>query len=381
MSHRPTRILFPYVGDTIGGSHFSSILLVQELVKQEAYEPVVALHDVGGPLAPWLKDKGITPIHIPLSRFVTGNPRQPIRQLFFWLYITPYLALKLRHLNIDIVHTHDLRMHFSWLWAARLAGKKHIWHKRNQRKDSRAWGLIMRQASFVLNVSKYTMGRLNKWIPKDRISVADNPFTPPPPIDSAEAKSRLYKEMGWPLEDRLIITVGTVSRFKRTDIFLKTGSEIIKRSDIPCRFVVLGRTDGQDKQLEADIKNLGIEHCTCIAGFRNDVQDWIAAADMLVSPSENEPLGRSIIESMMMGTPVIVSDSGGNREILTQPRLGKIVALDDHIAFADSAIDWLKSPELAEQTAREAQQYALGRFRVEAHVDAVTKVYKRLMTQ
>lgn len=374
-----SRILIPYVGDTIGGSHFSSTILVQALKQSTEYEPVVALHDINGPLAPWLRDQGIEPIHIPLRHFVTGNPKTPIRQFLIWLWITPYLARTLKKLDIQLVHTQDLRMHFSWLWAARLARRPHIWHKRNQRRDSRLWGFLIGQATFLITVSKYSMGGLQRWIPPQKTAVVDNPFTLPTGIDSLAAAKRIYQEMGWPEGDKLIITVGTVSRFKRTDIFIETCAQIVKRSNIRCRFAILGRTNNRDQELADTLLSLGIADRVCVAGFRNDVQDWIAAANILISPSEDEPLGRSIIEAMMLGTPVVVSDSGGNREIITRPDFGKVVPLDNPQAFADAAIQILENEEASHTMATQAQQYATTRFRTKSHVNAMTDIYRKLL--
>ena len=59
----PLRILFPYVGDTVGGSHISSLTLAQAL-DPGRYEVVVALHG-RGQLDEYLARLGIAPVAAP----------------------------------------------------------------------------------------------------------------------------------------------------------------------------------------------------------------------------------------------------------------------------------------------------------------------------
>ena len=373
-----SRILFPYVGDTIGGSHFSSSLLIQALQQSEEFEPVVALHQMDGPLLPWLQARGIQPIHIPLHRFVSGNPKHPLRQLLTWLRITLPLSRELKKLNVQIVHTNDLRMHFSWLWAAKLAGVLHVWHKRNRRNEGRFWGTIMRLPDQVLGVSEYTLGGFRKWLSPERAVAIDNPFVLPPNEKLAGARERILEVLGATQDERIIITIGTVSRSKRSEFFIRVCAEIHAKSRHACRFVILGRTNGKEAELQALAESLGIADRLLVAGFRNDVEDWIAGADLLISPSVDEPLGRSIIEAMLLGTAVIASDSGGNREIITDAALGTLVPLDDLQGFTDSAVNLLDSSEMLDSMTTAARHYSRNRFSLETHAAAVMQIYRSM---
>ena len=52
-----TRVCFPFVGDSLGGSHMSTLLLIEGLARSR-YEPVLVVHEEG-PLTAHLKARDI----------------------------------------------------------------------------------------------------------------------------------------------------------------------------------------------------------------------------------------------------------------------------------------------------------------------------------
>jgi glycosyltransferase involved in cell wall biosynthesis len=69
-----------------------------------------------------------------------------------------------------------------------------------------------------------------------------------------------------------------------------------------------------------------------VLGERSDVPRLLAAADVLVMPSEREGLSLAVLEAMGRGLPVVVSDGLGNPE--TVATAGVVVPLGDVSAFA-----------------------------------------------
>ena len=69
-----------------------------------------------------------------------------------------------------------------------------------------------------------------------------------------------------------------------------------------------------------------------VLGERSDVPRLLAAADVLVMPSEREGLSLAVLEAMGRGLPVVVSDGLGNPE--TVATAGVVVPLGDVRAFA-----------------------------------------------
>ncbi len=66
-----------------------------------------------------------------------------------------------------------------------------------------------------------------------------------------------------------------------------------------------------------------------------EVASWLAAADVMALASASEGLANVWIEALACGTPVVTTDVGGVREVITGPDAGLIVAADP-LAFADA---------------------------------------------
>ena len=60
-------ILFPFVGDSVGGSHWSAINLFTELQTRININPTIVLHIADGPLSKHLDSLGIPYDVVPLS--------------------------------------------------------------------------------------------------------------------------------------------------------------------------------------------------------------------------------------------------------------------------------------------------------------------------
>ncbi len=66
----------------------------------------------------------------------------------------------------------------------------------------------------------------------------------------------------------------------------------------------------------------------------DEVADWVAACDMLALVSRVEPLGVVALEALAGGRPVVATRIGGTREVVPDPRAGRVVDPLDPAAIA-----------------------------------------------
>ena len=125
--------------------------------------------------------------------------------------------------------------------------------------------------------------------------------------------------------------------------------------------------------------SLGIASQVYIAGFRYPVEQWIAGMDVLVATSEWEAFGRTLVEAMALGTPVVASRAGGHVEIIDDGRTGLLVSPNDPDAFATAAYRVLTDVALAGRLTEEGRKGALDRYSLENHVRRVTAIYDGLL--
>jgi glycosyltransferase involved in cell wall biosynthesis len=79
-------------------------------------------------------------------------------------------------------------------------------------------------------------------------------------------------------------------------------------------------------------------------------------ADIYLNSSNIDNMPGSIIESFACGLPVVSTNAGGIRYIVTHGRTGLLVPKNDFEAMASWAIRLLETPELAESIARNAYE-------------------------
>jgi ectoine hydroxylase-related dioxygenase (phytanoyl-CoA dioxygenase family) len=82
-------------------------------------------------------------------------------------------------------------------------------------------------------------------------------------------------------------------------------------------------------QLRARVAELGLEEQVRFLGRRDDVEALMAAADIFVMPSFEEPFGLVFCEAMAMGKPVVALDDGGTPEVVEHERTGLLSARGD----------------------------------------------------
>src|SRR3546814_16641998 len=96
-------------------------------------------------------------------------------------------------------------------------------------------------------------------------------------------------------------------------------------------------------------------------GFRHPSEPWMAACDALLVTAVDEPFGRTLIEAMLLETPDIAANSGGNPEAIEDGENGLIVPPDDPESFADAALALIDDPARAQRIAVTAHEQALSR--------------------
>ena len=84
---------------------------------------------------------------------------------------------------------------------------------------------------------------------------------------------------------------------------------------------------------------------------------WLCAADAVVLPSEREGLANAWIEALACGTPLVIPDIGGAREVVSSPSAGRI-AERSPAAIADALKDLLANPPESAAVAASAARFS-----------------------
>jgi glycosyltransferase involved in cell wall biosynthesis len=150
------------------------------------------------------------------------------------------------------------------------------------------------------------------------------------------------------------------------------------------RLLLLGggtpqRPRGTQDELEALAATLGIADRVRFLGRREDVARVVAAADLAVLCSRGENLPLAVLEYMEAGTPIVATDVGGVRELVTDGVHALVVAPDDPAALAQAIDAVLTDRAAAQERAVRAQARRRERFDWDTIGGQVRALYDELL--
>lgn len=138
---------------------------------------------------------------------------------------------------------------------------------------------------------------------------------------------------------------GAVQERKDVLTFVRAAA-ILKYTHPDIHYLIIG--DGPVSYLhkvKQEIVKNSLENDVHFLGYRNDIPQLLASVSVLVSSAIYEPFGRTIIEAMAAGKPVVATRSGGPQEIIEDGSSGFLVDVGDAAAMASRIAKLLNDPE------------------------------------
>lgn len=372
------RICFPFVGDSIGGSHKSTILLIKGLLSNGEFQPIIVLHEKG-PLAAYLDDQQLDYVVLPLPAYAGSVPKIS-RILISVIRVTGILLKFIKKNNISAVHGNDLRINLSWPVATRLAGASYIWHQRVVLKSaSPFWKAIPFLANHVICISKTVESRL-AFVRKCKRSTIYNPFDFQTVVaDKHKCKRELLDDLGLDSDTVLIGFVGSLNPQKRPKVFIRTAAELQNLGVPKCAYVLIGKgTDTQKQELQELVRKKDLRNFFYL-GFCDPIETYLASFDVLVAPAVDEGFGRVIVESLMQKVPVVASNSAGHTEIIEDRVTGILTEVDDHEDLAGEVVSVIEDEHLRKKLAEQGFNDVISKYDKSRHISQVSDLYKKII--
>ena len=133
-------------------------------------------------------------------------------------------------------------------------------------------------------------------------------------------------------------------------------------------------------QLEALSREMGLQLGVRFWGLRGDVSNLMNAADAFVMSSSWEGLPNALIEAQACGLPAVVTDVGGNAEVVIHEETGFIVPPQNPDALAEAMLRLMSLPaEMRQQMGALARQRVEQQFSLESVVTQWENLYYELL--
>lgn len=284
--------------------------------------------------------------------------------------------------RIDILHAHDFYSSLLGAAAARLAGVRVIACQRHLKLTDRrvheiGTRVIHRLAHRMLVNSEAIRDRiLDQGIARPRkIRVIRNGVRSA--IFDTDAREELCRELGIDSEAKLIGIVARLQLVKGHRFFIEAAARVLRNE--PHANVILVGDGPLRSEIEEQAAALGIGDRVRFLGDRTDVARLVSALDLLVLASLHEGSPNAVMEAMSAGVPVVATEVGGTKELITDRETGYLVPAADAEALAEGMLFALSDQANRANVLAAARRRVNELFGMERMVESVEELYDELM--
>lgn len=187
-----------------------------------------------------------------------------------------------------------------------------------------------------------------------------SPSVPPP-------KSRKQKT---------VVHISNFRPLKRVGDVVKIFAKI--RETVDARLFLVG--DGQESmKAEQMVRDLNLGDSVVFFGVVDEIHPLLAAADLLLLPSESESFGMAALEALASGVPVVGSTVGGIPEVVEHGVSGYLAPVGDVGAMADFALRILTRPAETKTMSRMARKRAADLFDYRGIITQYESLYESML--
>ncbi len=352
----------------IGGTEQVIKNLIEGSDKTRFEMSVFCLEQPLGPFGEMLVEQGIE---------VSGLNRQP----GFDISVIKKLRKHLKNNKIDVLHCHQ---YTPWVYGTLASQGLDIpiiftEHGRFY-PDRTSWKrflinpLLARLTSRITAISKATKEALIdfEFIPRYRISVIYNGISPLAlsPEVSANLKSELGIDQGYPV-------IGTIARFdpiKNHRMMFQAFKKVLQTYPNVYLLIV---GDGDEKaNLVKLVDDLKIANRVIFSGYIDNPSRHLEIMDIYLLSSLSEGTSMTLLEAMSLSKPCIVTDAGGNPEIIENNLNGIVTANGDAQQFAAAIRTLLDDENLRKKLGNASHDIFLRKFSATAMCRAFEKLYE-----
>lgn len=177
-----------------------------------------------------------------------------------------------------------------------------------------------------------------------------------------------------------IVLIGNVANLYpvKGQKFLIEAAKIIIDQGVNARFLIVG--DGPLKEaLKNQARELGIENEVLIAGQREDIPAILSSLDVFVLCSLSEEISLALLEAMAARKPVVVTDVGGNKEVVDAGVNGLLVKPYNAEELAAAIIRCIRDKELSTKISQQAFEKISREFNLKMMINNIEKLYETLL--
>jgi N-acetyl-alpha-D-glucosaminyl L-malate synthase BshA len=232
------------------------------------------------------------------------------------------------------------------------------------------------QSDGVTAISNYLRDRtLRMFDVKKRIEVIYNSVNCDVYVRDPDLTEVLRKEYA-PNGERILVHLSNFRPVKRLTDVIEIFDRVHKK--IPSKLLLIG--DGPDRSVAEWLAvQKGIHQDVLFLGKQDQIQDKVAASDIMLMPSELESFGLAALEAMACEVVPIATRVGGVPEVIEHGKSGYLANVGDVETMAGYALELLTNEDRLREMSHQARQVAQTRFCSTKIVPQYEDFYRRVL--
>ncbi len=231
----------------------------------------------------------------------------------------------------------------------------------------------LENAEAVITVSNWVAKELESFSEK----AADKAVTIYHAIDAGKfSKGKKVKIPGVHKDDDVLLYVGDFKFSEKAhgvELLIDAMEKILKRKK-KAKLVVVGEREAYLEEVEEYARSKPYASSIIFTGFRNDVPDLLASADVFVYASFLDGMPRSPLEAMAAGLPVVAVDACSLSEEVEDGKNGFLAPARAE-SIADAVLGLLSDKKLARKMGAEGKKFARKNFSLEKMTNEYQRVW------
>jgi len=385
-SRNKIKILFVSHSSHYFGAEQSLLHLLRN-INRDRFEPIVVLPEnrPEGALQRGLQESGI-------KTHIIGTPGRWLdfvsdEQILFRGMIQEIEAVRsyidlIDKEGVDIVYTNTMTK-LAGALSAGIPGVPHIFHVREALEGhlnssfsvESTLKIISSLSEHIITNSNFITKQFTEANISNKITVVYNAID----VDKFEFsynKEIIRSQIGITRDTPLIGIIGTVYAHKNHETLIKAFN-IIKQKNISAHLVIIGHAfKDYKKRLETFIRKFGLESVVHFIPFMHDIHQVYEELDVVIISSITEGFGKTAVEAMAAGKPVVATDTGALPEIILDGVTGFLVPLSSEKRMADSIIRLISDPDMARRMGLAGRNRARDLFNTGKYVSGVERVFE-----
>lgn len=189
-----------------------------------------------------------------------------------------------------------------------------------------------------------------------------------------EEKRRLRRqELNLPTDKILIFGCGTLYWRKNPQGFIEVAEKVFKKTDKEIEFIWIG--DGEEKSIcERIVKKKNLMESVRFIGTVENPRDYLAAGDIFLLPSIEDPFPLVCLEAADCGLPVVCYADAGGMQRFVEKDAGVVVSFNDTDAMADAIYELVENEELREKMGKTARNKVLNRHVIDKSAQKIKRL-------